>query len=147
MPNYHELEAHHLREPLSQPAHDEEQEEEPVQEYSPLDSLIYLTRAIPDSLDAVVDLIYEGEEVDTLPENLNDAISLLNSICGSIRKEAEHHGVVHAPHYSNKVPTSVRFNDAPVIDPDGETYMPESRADVHPSGVVHVFSIPTIKEF
>jgi hypothetical protein len=158
MPNYHELEAHHLREPLAQPAHDDDiinalaerhtqyQEEGNMQEYTPLDSLTYLNHSVSSQLDVVTDLIYQGEEVGILPEHLQDAISLLDSLRNEIRNEAEHHGAARAPHYSNGVPTGVRFNDKPITDPDGETYLPEVHTDVHPSGAVHVFSIPTTKE-
>lgn len=117
-----------------------------MQEYTPQDSLVYLNRSVSSQLEVVADLIYEGEEVDTLPENLQNAVSLLDSLRNEIRNEAEHHGAARAPHYSNGVPTSTRFNDVPTSDPDGETYLPEVHTDVHPSGTVHVFSIPTNKE-
>ncbi|WP_313679250.1 hypothetical protein [Corynebacterium stationis] len=117
-----------------------------MQEYTPQDSLVYLNHSVSSQLDVVSDLIYEGEEVDTLPENLQNAVSLLDSIRNEIRNEAEHHGVARAAHYSNGVPTSTRFNDVPTTDPDGETYLPEVHTDVHPSGNVRVFNTPTNKE-
>ncbi|AMJ45141.1 hypothetical protein [Corynebacterium stationis] len=117
-----------------------------MQEYTPQDSLVYLNHSVSSQLDVVSDLIYEGEEVDTLPENLQTAVSLLDSIRNEIRNEASHHGVARVAHYSNGVPTGVRFNDKPVTDPDGETYLPEVHTGVHPSGNVRVFSTPTNKE-
>lgn len=191
MQNYSELEAVHLREPLTQPAHDEdeqdtnqiihchhcgvtmvipagdwfegwcgscsndiyaspepEQEETtPMPEYTPQDSLTYLNRSVDLQLEVATDLIYQGKEVDTLPENLQDAVSILDALRNDIRKEAEHHGAVSSLHYSNGVPTSVRFNDEPITDPDGQSYLPEVHTDVHPSGTVRVFTIPTTKEF
>ncbi|MDN6674314.1 hypothetical protein [Corynebacterium casei] len=117
-----------------------------MQEYTPQDSLVYLNRSVSSQLEVVADLIYEGEEIDTLPENLQNAVSLLDSLRNEIRNEAEHHGAARAAHYSNGVPTSTRFDDAPTTDPDGETYLPEVHTDVHPSGNVRVFSIPTNKD-
>ncbi|MDN6673804.1 hypothetical protein [Corynebacterium casei] len=117
-----------------------------MQEYTPQDSLVYLNRSVSSQLEVVADLIYEGEEIDTLPESLQNAVSLLDSVREEIRKEAEHHGAARAAHYSNGVPTGVRFNDVPTSDPDGEIYLPEVHTDVHPSGNVRVFSIPTNKE-
>ncbi|HCJ68369.1 MAG TPA: hypothetical protein DHV38_02890 [Corynebacterium casei] len=155
MPDYQALESKHLQEPPSQPAHDDDiinglverhtqgKEEETMQEYTPLDSLTYLNRSVSSQLEVVADLIYEGEE---LPENLQNAVSMLDSIRNEIRNEAEHHGAARAAHYSNGVPTSTRFNDVPTSDPDGETYLPEVHTDVHPSGNVRVLSTPTSKE-
>ena len=64
-------------------------------DYSPQDSLAYLADSVLASLDAanaeIQDINGTCPEFDELPDNLQNAIYILDSIREAIRKEAMHH--------------------------------------------------------
>ena len=95
-------------------------------DYSPQDSLAYLADSVLASLDAanaeIQDINGTCPEFDELPDNLQNAIYILDSIREAIRKEAMHHNVHRATHYSNgyhrpewgALPPGHHHHDAPI---------------------------------
>ena len=72
-------------------------------QYLPQDSLAYLADSVRVSLDAaneeIQDINGACPEFDELPENLQNAIYILDGIRDAVREEAMHHNVHRATHY------------------------------------------------
>ncbi|TXS65804.1 hypothetical protein CHU71_02520 [Corynebacterium sp. LK14] len=106
--------------------------------YLPQDSLAYLADSVLASLDAanaeIQDINGTCPEFVELPENLKNAIYILDSIRDTVRKEAMHHNVHRATHYSNGYPVRVRYKGAAITDPSGVRYRPDTVTTMHPSG-------------
>lgn len=107
-------------------------------QYLPQDSLAYLADSVLASLDAanaeIQDINGDCPEFDELPENLQNAIYILDGIREAIRKEAMHHNVHRATHYSNGYPIRVHYKGAAITDPSGVRYRPDTITTMHPSG-------------
>ncbi|MCG7454514.1 hypothetical protein [Corynebacterium tuberculostearicum] len=107
-------------------------------DYSPQDSLAYLADSVLASLDAanaeIQDINGTCPEFDELPDNLQNAIYILDSIREAIRKEAMHHNVHRATHYSNGYPVRVHYKGTAITDPSGVRYRPDTITTMHPSG-------------
>ena len=107
-------------------------------DYSPQDSLAYLAASVLASLDAanaeIQDITGTCPEFDELPDNLQNAIYILDSIREAIRKEAMHHNVHRATHYSNGYPVRVHYKGRAITDPSGVRYRPDTITTMHPSG-------------
>lgn len=106
--------------------------------YTPQDSLAYLADSVLASLDAanaeIQDINGTCPEFDELPDNLQNAIYILDSIREAIRKEAMHHNVHRATHYSNGYPVRVHYKGTAIADPSGARYRPDTITTMHPSG-------------
>lgn len=107
-------------------------------DYTPQDSLAYLADSARASLDAAMEAIQDvnGQcpEFDDLPDNLQDAIYILDGVRDAIRKEAMAHNVHRATHYSNGYPIRIHYKGAAVTDDEGRRYRPDTITTMHPSG-------------
>lgn len=107
-------------------------------QYLPQDSLAYLADSVLASLDAaneeIQDINGACPEFEELPENLQNAIYLLDGIRDAIRKEAMHHNVHRATHYSNSLPVRLHYKGEVITDPEGTSYRPDYITTMHPSG-------------
>lgn len=107
-------------------------------QYLPQDSLAYLADSVLASLDAanaeIQDINGNCPEFNELPENLQNAIYILDGIRETVRKEAMHHNVHRATHYSNGLPVRLHYKGEVVTDPEGMTYRPDNIATMHPNG-------------
>lgn len=107
-------------------------------QYLPQDSLAYLADSVLVSLDAaneeIQDIDGDCPEFDELPENLQNAIYILDGIREAVRKEAMHHNVHRATHYSNGLPVRLHYKGEVVTDPEGMSYRPDNITTMHPSG-------------
>lgn len=108
-------------------------------QYLPQDSLAYLVDSVLASLDAanaeIQDINGNCPEFDELPENLQNAVYILDGIREAVRKEAMHHNVHRATHYSNGLPVRLRYKGHAITDPEGVRYRPDSITTMHPSGM------------
>ena len=73
-------------------------------------------------------------EFDELPDNLQNAIYILDGIRDTVRKEAMHHNVHRATHYSNGLPVRLHYKGEVVTDPEGMSYRPDNITTMHPNG-------------
>lgn len=109
-----------------------------MKKYLPQDSLAYLADSVLVSLDAaneeIQDINGTCPEFDELPENLQNAIYILDGIRETVRKEAMHHNVHRATHYSNGVPVRLHYKGQVATDPSGKRYRPDNITTMHPSG-------------
>lgn len=109
-----------------------------MKKYLPQDSLAYLADSVLVSLDAaneeIQDIDGDCPEFDELPENLQNAIYILDGIREAVRKEAMHHNVHRATHYSNGLPVRLHYKGQAITDPDGVRYRPDNITTMHPSG-------------
>lgn len=107
-------------------------------QYLPQDSLAYLTDSVLTSLDAaneeIQDINGTCPEFDELPDNLQNAIYILDGIRDTVRKEAMHHNVHRATHYSNGLPVRLHYKGEVVTDPEGMSYRPDNITTMHPNG-------------
>lgn len=107
-------------------------------DYSPQDSLAYLAVSARVAIDAATEAIQDvnGQcpEFEDLPGNLQDAIYILDGVRDAIRKEAMHHNVHRATHYSNGHPIRIHYKGAAITDPSGVRYRPDTITTMHPSG-------------
>ena len=113
-----------------------------MKRYLPQDSLAYLADSVFASLDAanaeIQDINGTCPEFDELPENLQNAIFILDNIREAIRREAMHHNVHRATHYSNGLPVRLHYKGEVVTDPEGVTYSPDNITTMHPNGTPDV---------
>ena len=109
-----------------------------MKKYRAEDSLAYLADSVLVSLDAaneeIQDIDGDCPEFDELPENLQNAIYILDGIRDTVRKEAMHHNVHRATHYSNGLPVRLHYKGEAITDPDGVRYRPDNITTMHPSG-------------
>ena len=109
-----------------------------MKRYLPQDSLAYLADSVLASLDAaneeIQDIDGDCPEFDELPNNLQNAIYILDGIREAVRKEAMHHNVHRATHYSNGLPVRLHYKGEVVTDPEGVSYRPDNITTMHPSG-------------
>ncbi|MGP5241963.1 hypothetical protein [Corynebacterium flavescens] len=116
----------------------EPEEDTPVSDYTPADSLAYLNSSAVLALEAAYEEIHdvngEGIEPDDLPEHLQVAVALLDGVRKSIRREAAKHCDSSARTYSNGVPINIRYQGARLIGPDDRPYRPDYITTVHPNG-------------
>ena len=109
-----------------------------MKRYLPQDSLAYLADSVFASLDAanaeIQDFNGTCPEFDELPENLQNAIYILDNIREVIRREAMHHNVHRATHYSNGLPVRLHYKGEVVTDPEGMSYRPDNITTMHPGG-------------
>ncbi|WP_411707862.1 hypothetical protein ACLI1L_000275 [Corynebacterium sp. LaCa117] len=109
-----------------------------MKRYLPQDSLAYLADSVLASLDAVnaeiQDIDGRCPEFDELPDNLQNAIYILDGIREAVRKEAMHHNVHRATHYSNGLPVRLHYKGEVVTDPEGVRYRPDNITTMHPNG-------------
>lgn len=107
-------------------------------QYLPQDSLAYLADSVRASLDAaneeIQDINGACPEFDELPENLQNAIFILDGIRDAVRKEAMAHNVHRATHYSNGLPVRLHYKGQAITDPSGVRYRPDTITTMHPSG-------------
>ena len=107
-------------------------------DYSPQDSLAYLADSVLASLDAanaeIQDINGTCPEFDELPENLQNAVYILDGIREAVRKEAMHHNVHRATHYSNGLPVRLHYKGQAITDPEGVRYRPDNITTMHPGG-------------
>ncbi|WP_408926295.1 hypothetical protein [Corynebacterium marquesiae] len=107
-------------------------------QYLPQDSLAYLADSVRVSLDAaneeIQDINGACPEFDELPENLQNAIYILDGIRDAVREEAMHHNVHRATHYSNGLPVRLHYKGQAITDPEGVRYRPDNITTMHPSG-------------
>ena len=107
-------------------------------QYLPQDSLAYLADSVLASLDAanaeIQDINGSCPEFDELPNNLQNAVYILDGIREAVRKEAMHHNVHRATHYSNGLPVRLHYKGQAITDPDGVRYRPDNITTMHPSG-------------
>ncbi|OFK67460.1 hypothetical protein [Corynebacterium sp. HMSC074A09] len=110
--------------------------------YLPQDSLAYLADSVLASLDAanaeIQDVDGRCPEFNELPDNLQNAIYILDSIREAIRREAMHHNVHRATHYSNGLPVRLHYKGEVVTDPEGMAYRPDNITTMHPGGTPDV---------
>lgn len=113
-----------------------------MKRYLPQDSLAYLADSVLVSLDAaneeIQDIDGDCPEFDELPENLQNAVYILDGIREAVRKEAMHHNVHRATHYSNGLPVRLHYKGEVVTDPEGVSYRPDNIATMHPGGTPDV---------
>ena len=106
--------------------------------YRAEDSLAYLADSVFASLDAanaeIQDINGTCPEFDELPENLQNAIYILDNIRDAVRREAMHHNVHRATHYSNGLPVRLHYKGEVVTDPEGMSYRPDNITTMHPGG-------------
>lgn len=116
-----------------------------MKQYRAEDSLAYLADSVLASLDAanaeIQDFNGRCPEFDELPENLQNAIYILDNIRDAVRREAMHHNVHRATHYSNGLPVRLHYKGEVVTDPEGMAYRPDNITTMHPNGTPDV-SIP-----
>ena len=109
-----------------------------MRNYLPEDSLAYLADSVLASLDAaneeIQDINGTCPEFDELPENLQNAIFILDGIRDAVRKEAMHHNVHRATHYSNGLPVRLHYKGQAITDPEGVRYRPDTITTMHPNG-------------
>ena len=109
-----------------------------MKRYLPQDSLAYLADSVLASLDAanaeIQDINGTCPEFDELPENLQNAIYILDNIRDAVRREAMHHNVHRATHYSNGLPVRLHYKGEVVTDPEGMAYRPDNITTMHPGG-------------
>ena len=109
-----------------------------MRNYLPEDSLAYLADSVLASLDAaneeIQDINGTCPEFDELPDNLQNAIYILDGIRDTVRKEAMHHNVHRATHYSNGLPVRLHYKGEVVTDPEGMSYRPDNITTMHPNG-------------
>lgn len=109
-----------------------------MKKYLPQDSLAYLADSVLASLDAanaeIQDINGTCPEFDELPDNLQNAIYILDGIREAVRKEAMHHNVHRATHYSNGLPVRLHYKGTAITDPSGVRYRPDTVTTMHPSG-------------
>lgn len=109
-----------------------------MKQYLAQDSLAYLADSVLASLDAanaeIQDINGTCPEFDELPENLQNAIYILDNIREVIRREAMHHNVHRATHYSNGLPVRLHYKGEVVTDPEGMSYRPDNITTMHPGG-------------
>ena len=109
-----------------------------MKQYLAQDSLAYLADSVLASLDAanaeIQDINGTCPEFDELPENLQNAIFILDGIRDTVRKEAMHHNVHRATHYSNGLPVRLHYKGGVVTDPEGMSYRPDNITTMHPGG-------------
>ena len=107
-------------------------------QYLPQDSPAYLADSVLASLDAaneeIQDINGTCPEFDELPDNLQNAIYILDGIRDTVRKEAMHHNVHRATHYSNGLPVRLHYKGEVVTDPEGMSYRPDNITTMHPNG-------------
>ena len=107
-------------------------------DYTPQDSLAYLADSVLASLDAanaeIQDINGTCPEFDELPDNLQNAIYILDGVRDAIRGEAMAHNVHRATHYSNGYPIRIHYKGAAITDPSGARYRPDTITTMHPSG-------------
>ncbi|MCG7241449.1 MULTISPECIES: hypothetical protein [Corynebacterium] len=107
-------------------------------QYLPQDSLAYLADSVLASLDAaneeIQDINGTCPEFDELPENLQNALFILDGIRDAVRKEAMHHNVHRATHYSNGLPVRLHYKGQAITDPEGVRYRPDNSTTMHPNG-------------
>ena len=107
-------------------------------QYLPQDSLAYLADSVLASLDAaneeIQDINGTCPEFDELPDNLQNAIYILDGIRDTVRNEAMHHNVHRATHYSNGLPVRLHYKGEVVTDPEGMSYRPDNITTMHPNG-------------
>lgn len=113
-----------------------------MKQYRAEDSLAYLADSVLASLDAanaeIQDFNGTCPEFDELPENLQNAIYILDNIRDAVRREAMHHNVHRATHYSNGLPVRLHYKGEVVTDPEGMTYRPDNITTMHPGGTPDV---------
>ncbi|APT87454.1 hypothetical protein [Corynebacterium flavescens] len=116
----------------------EPEEDAPVSDYTPADSLTYLTNSAVIALDAAYEEIHdvngEGIETEDLPDHLQAAAAIVLDVRKSIRREAAKHCDSSARTYSNGVPINIRYQGARLIGPDDRPYRPGYITTVHPNG-------------
>ena len=109
-----------------------------MKHYLAQDSLAYLADSVLASLDAanaeIQDINGTCPEFDELPENLQNAIYILDGIREAVRKEAMHHNVHRATHYSNGLPVRLHYKGQTITDPEGVRYRPDNITTMHPGG-------------
>lgn len=109
-----------------------------MKQYLAQDSLAYLADSVLASLDAanaeIQDINGSCPEFDELPNNLQNAIYILDGIREAVRKEAMHHNVHRATHYSNGLPVRLHYKGQAITDPEGVRYRPDNITTMHPSG-------------
>lgn len=109
-----------------------------MKQYLAQDSLAYLADSVLASLDAanaeIQDINGTCPEFDELPENLQNAIYILDNIRDAVRREAMHHNVHRATHYSNGLPVRLHYKGEVVTDPEGMSYRPDNITTMHPNG-------------
>lgn len=109
-----------------------------MKNYRAEDSLAYLADSVLASLDAanaeIQDFNGRCPEFDELPENLQNAIYILDNIRDAVRREAMHHNVHRATHYSNGLPVRLHYKGEVVTDPEGVRYRPDNITTMHPNG-------------
>lgn len=109
-----------------------------MKKYRAEDSLAYLADSVLASLDAtnaeIQDINGRCPEFDELPDNLQNAIHILDNIREAIRREAMHHNVHRATHYSNGLPVRLHYKGEVVTDPEGMSYRPDNITTMHPNG-------------
>lgn len=113
-----------------------------MKNYRAEDSLAYLADSVLASLDAanaeIQDVDGRCPEFDELPDNLQNAIYILDNVRETVRKEAMHHNVHRATHYSNGLPVRLHYKGEVVTDPEGMAYRPDNITTMHPSGTPDV---------
>ena len=62
------------------------------------------------------------------------AVAILDGIREAVRKEAMHHNVHRATHYSNGLPVRLHYKGQAITDPEGVRYRPDNITTMHPSG-------------
>ncbi len=109
-----------------------------MKQYLAQDSLAYLADSVLASLDAanaeIQDINGTCPEFNELPENLQNAVYILDGIREAVRKEAMHHNVHRATHYSNGLPVRLHYKGEVVTDPEGMSYRPDNITTMHPGG-------------
>ncbi len=109
-----------------------------MKQYLAQDSLAYLADSVLASLDAanaeIQDINGTCPEFDELPENLQNAVYILDGIREAVRKEAMHHNVHRATHYSNGLPVRLHYKGQAITDPEGVRYRPDNITTMHPGG-------------
>lgn len=109
-----------------------------MKQYLAQDSLAYLADSVLASLDAanaeIQDINGSCPEFDELPNNLQNAVYILDGIREAVRKEAMHHNVHRATHYSNGLPVRLHYKGQAITDPEGMRYRPDNITTMHPSG-------------
>lgn len=107
-------------------------------QYLPQDSLAYLADSVLASLDAanaeIQDINGTCPDFDEMPENLQNALFILDGIRDTVRKEAMAHNVHRATHYSNGLPVRLHYKGQAITDPEGVRYRPDNITTMHPDG-------------
>lgn len=117
-------------------------EEEEEMNHTPEDSLIYLLHEAIFLLEMVDEEIHGVNtgpilETEDLPEHIQEAVSIIQTVRNLIRLEANVHGLIHRPEYSNSIPVCEHYQkpgSEPQADGTTKLVMHDYVTTLYPDG-------------